>query len=216
MKTKQERSEIFKLFQANIKRKSTFDIGKQNLLILRAELSAVYDYIFTTCSNDDFSKMPLAKDKTIAYYLYHLIRIEDITSNTLIAGKQQIFFAEGFDKLLNSPIITTGNEIQRDDLVDFSKVLNIAELRNYANTVLENTNAIIQNMSYENSKIKVSAERKAELLNTMTVSNDENAFWLVEYWCKKNYAGLFLMPFSRHHMLHLNGCLRIMDKIMAK
>jgi len=213
MKTKQERSEIFKLFQASIKKSSSFDVGKQNLLTLRAELSAVYDYIFATCSHDDFYKMPLSTDKTIAYYLYHLIRIEDITSNTLIAGKPQIFFTENFDKSLNSPIITTGNEINRVGLVAFSKMINIDELRNYANAVLNNTNTIIQNMSFEDSKTKITAKRKAELLKTQTVSSDESASWLVDYWCKKNYAGLFLMPFSRHQMLHLNGCLRIIDKV---
>ena len=185
MKTKQERSEIFKLFQASIKKSSTFEIGKQHLLMLRAELAAVYDYIFATCNHDDFSKMPLAKDKTIAYYLYHLLRIEDITANTLIAGKTQIFFAENFSQSLNSPIITTGNEIKRDDLVEFSKTINIDELENYANAVLKNTNEIIQTMSFEHSRIKVSAAREVELLNTKTVSNGENALWLLRYWCKK-------------------------------
>ena len=213
MKTKQERSEIFKLFQVNIKKKNSFDEGKQHLLTLRAELFAIYDYIFSTCSHDDFHQMPLAKDKTIAYYIYHLIRIEDITSNTLIAGKTQLFFADDFNQLLNSPIITTGNELSRDELVGFSKMINIDELRNYVNDVVNNTNTIIQDMTFEESKTKVSAERKEELLKTQTVSSDENAFWLVDYWCKKTYAGLFLMPFSRHHMMHLNGCLRIMDKI---
>ena len=213
MKTKQERSELFKLFQANIKKKNSFEEGKQYLLTLRAELSAVYDYVFSTCSNDDFCKMPLAKDKTIAYYIYHLIRIEDITSNALIVGQPQIFFTGNFYRSLNSPVITTGNEINRDGLVEFSKMINIDELRNYAYAVLNNTNTIIQSMSFEESKVKVSEQRKTEVIKTQTVSNDESAFWLVDYWCKKTYAGLFLMPFSRHHMLHLNGCLRILDKI---
>ena len=213
MKSKQERSEIFKLFQATIKKSSSFEVGKQNLLLLRAELSAVYDYLFNTCNEDDFYQMPLAKDKTIAYYLYHLIRIEDITSNTLILGKPQLFFTEKFDISLNSPIITTGNELNRDELIEFSKMLKIEALKDYAYTVLNNTNIMIQKMSFEESKTKISEERKAEVLKTQTVSNDGNAIWLVDYWCKKNYAGLFLMPFSRHHMLHLNGCLRILDKI---
>lgn len=213
MKTKQERSEIFKLFQYNIKRNSSFDMGKQNLLALREDLSAIYDYIFSVCNGDDFYKMPLANDKTIAYYLYHLTRIEDITSNTLIARKAQLFFSENFDKLLNSPIITTGNEIARDGLAEFSKMLDINQLRRYITVVLANTNIIIQNMSYEDSKVKIPIERKSELLKSNTVSTDENAFWLVDYWCNKTHAGLLLMPFSRHQMLHLDGCLRIINKM---
>ncbi len=213
MKTKQERSDLFKLFQDNIKKSGSFEMGKQNLLALREELSAIYDYIFAVCKDEDFCKMPFANDETIAYYLYHLTRIEDITSNTLIAGKAQLFFTEKFDRLLNSPLITTGNEVTRDKLIEFSKMLDISQLRSYTAVVLANTNTIIQNMSYEDSKVKVSENRKTELLKSNSVSTDENAFWLVDYWCKKSYAGLLLMPFSRHQMLHLDGCLRIINKI---
>ena len=188
-----------------------FDAGKQKLLALRAELSAIYDYIFSVCSKDDFCKMPIASDKTIAYYVYHLIRIEDITSNTLIAGKEELFFSEKFDRLLNSPIITTGNELVRDDLIAFSKALDITQLKNYISTVYANTNAIIQNMSFEDSKTKVSAERKAEVIKLNTVSAGQ--MWLVDYWCNKTFAGLMLMPLSRHQMWHLDGCLRIINKI---
>lgn len=213
MKTKQERSEIFKSFQTNIKRKNSYELGKKQLFELRDELLLVYDYIFTTCNFDDFVKMPLSTDKTIAYYLYHLTRIEDTTSNTLIAGKEQIFFEKHYNKLLNSPIITTGSEIERDKLVEFSTMLDINQLRNYITDVLTNANNIIKDMSYEDSKTKVSDDRKAELVKLHTVSDNENAFWLVDYWCKKTYAGLLLMPFSRHQMLHLDGCLRIVNKI---
>lgn len=157
--------------------------------------------------------MPLSKDKTIAYYLYHLARIEDITSNTLICGSQQIFFKNGYDKSLNSPIITTGNEITRENLVKFSSSLNIDILKAYIQDVMKNTDDIISSMTYKESKLKVSEQRKQELLNLNTVSTDENAFWLVDYWCKKTNAGLLLMPFSRHQMLHLTGALRIINKI---
>jgi len=212
MTTKQERSAIFKSFQSNIKKNVSFDEGKSELLTLRKELSAICDYIFDVC-NDDFCKMPLKTDKTIAYYLYHLNRIEDVTSNILIAGKEQLFFAENFDKRLNSPIITTGNEIARDGLIEFSKALDIKQLREYVVTVMANTNEIIKGLSFDDSKTKVSAERKAEAIKSNAVSTDESAFWLIDYWCNKTYVGLMLMPFSRHPMLHLDGCLRIINKI---
>lgn len=213
MKTKSELTEIFKTFQESIKESDSFDAGKQSLLELRKDIAAIYDHIFAVCAGEDFCKMPLPKHKTIAYYLYHLTRIEDITSNMLIAGKTQVFFTCGFDKLLNSRVITTGNEIPRDELTEFSKALNIGELQKYAAAVLANTNEIIQNMSYEASKTKVSAERRAALIEAECVSTDENAFWLVDYWCKKTYAGLMLMPFSRHQMMHLDNCLHIIEKI---
>ena len=213
MKDKKELSEIFKLFQNNINKETTFDFGKLKLLELRREIEGIYTYIFNTCNNEDFSKMPLSTDKTIAYYIYHLVRIEDITSNTVICGEEQIFFRNGYYKSIKSPIITTGNEIRRENLIEFSSMLDIEQLKRYAFDVIKNTNNIIKEMTYEESKIKVSKERKEALLKLNTVSTDEEAFWLVDYWCKKTQAGLLLMPFSRHQILHLNGCLRIIKKI---
>jgi hypothetical protein len=215
MTTKQERSEIFKSFQSNIKKNVSFDEGKANLLALRKMLTEICDYIFDVCNDDDFCEMPLKTDKTIAYYLYHLNRIEDATANILIAGKEQLFYAENFDKRLNSPIITTGNEIARDGLVEFSKALDIKQLREYVAEVMANTNEVIKGLSFEDSKTKVSAERKAEAVKSNAVSTDEGAFWLIDYWCNKTYAGLMLMPFSRHPMLHLDGCLRIINRLLA-
>lgn len=211
MTTKQERSAIFKSFQSNIKKNASFDEGKANLLTLRNKLTEICDYIFDVCDDDDFCKMPLKTDKTIAYYLYHLNRIEDAVSNILIAGKDQLFFTENFDKRLNSPIITTGNEIARDELIEFSKALDIKQLREYVITVMANTNEIIKCLSFEDSKTKVLVNRKEEAIKSNAVSTDESAFWLIDYWCSKTYAGLLLMPFSRHPMLHLDGCLRIIN-----
>jgi len=215
MTTKQERSELFKSFQSNIKKSASFDAGKTSLLTLRNELLEIVDYIFHVCNDEDFCKMPLKNDKTIAYYLYHLYRIEDTVSNTLIAGTAQLFFAENFDKRLNAPIITTGNEIARDGLIAFSKALDLKQLREYVIAVMANTNELIQGMSFQDSKTKITAERKAKVIKSNTVSTDESAFWLVDYWCNKTYAGLLLMPFSRHIMLHLDGCLRIIRRLIA-
>ena len=216
MKTKQERSEIFKSFQAGIKNGDTFEHSKQSLLLLRTELSAICDLVYSICDEEDFCRMPFSKDKTIAYYLYHLARIEDITSNTLITDKTQLFFSEGFDTSLKSPIITTGNELTRDELVEFSKKLDTGRLKNYYDAVIANTNNIIKNMSFADSKTKISSERKTKLIKSNTVSTEQNAFWLVDYWCRKIYSGLMLMPFSRHHMVHLgSGCLRIVDKLKS-
>ena len=214
MRTKQERSEIFKSFQTSIKKRDTFERGKQDLLVLRADFSLMYGHIFSVLDEDDFCKMPLPKDKTVAYYLYHMIRIEDIISNSLIAGKAQLFFSQGFDASLKSSIITTGNELAREEAAEFSRKLDISRLRSYIDAVMVNTNEIIRDMDFETSKTKVSAEKRAQLVESNVVSTDPNAFWLIDYWCKKTYAGLMLVPLSRHHMMHLDGgCIRIINKL---
>lgn len=213
MTTKKERTIVFKKFQSLIKKEETFDQGIQELLTLRIMLFEIATFVFVICNKENSTKLKLKNDKTIAYYLYHLTRIEDITCNTLLKDKQQIFFENNFDKLLNSKIITTGNELEREDLEEFSKNLNFSELKNYLTQVYEDTNIYIKNLTYKRSKETIPEIRKKELNELNVVSKDEKAAWLIDYWCKKNTIQICLMPFSRHLMLHLDGCIRIMKKL---
>ena len=62
-------------------------------------------------------------------------------------------------------------------------------------------------------KKKISPERKDILISLNTVSTDENAVWLIDYWCGKDIRGLIQMPFSRHWIMHTEACLRIKNKL---
>lgn len=216
MTTKEERFALFSDFQNSIKHKDTYNDGVKSLLALRGCIREMYEYIFGRCDTADFAAIPLRTDDTIGFNIYHLQRIEDITSNTLIAGREQIFFGGGYDKSLNSPIITTANELPRDTLPEFSAKLDYEQLYKYVLDVHESTNELIKGTDFAASKVKISEERKNALIALDVVSTDESAFWLVDYWCKKTAAGLMLMPFSRHQLMHLDGSMRIIASLDKK
>ena len=48
------------------------------------------------------------------------------------------------------------------------------------------------------------------------VSEDENAVWLIDYWCGKDIRGLIGMPFSRHWIMHTEAALRIRNQLQKK
>lgn len=134
-------------------------------------------------------------------------------AHTLIKGDEQVFFREGYQKRINSPIITTGNELVKQEIADFSKLLNLDELYTYLFDVKQSTEAILQNFSYDDLRRKISAERKKQLESLSVVSKEESAIWLIDYWCNKDVRGLIQMPFSRHWIMHIEACLRIKKKI---
>ena len=68
-------------------------------------------------------------------------------------------------------------------------------------------------LSYDSLKKKVSYEMKEKLKGSKVVSEYENAVWLIDYWCGKDIRGLIQMPFSRHWIMHSEACLRIADKL---
>ena len=131
----------------------------------------------------------------------------------IIKGDEQVFFKDGYQKRINSPIITTGNELVKQEIADFSKRLNPDELYNYLSDVKQSTEAILWDLSYEDLKRKIPVERKEQLESLSVVSKDESAIWLIDYWCNKDVRGLIQMPFSRHWIMHIEACLRIKKKI---
>ena len=58
-------------------------------------------------------------------------------------GDEQIFFKENYQKRLNSPIITTGNELAGEEIELFSQKLSIEELYNYIIDVDKSTTQIL-------------------------------------------------------------------------
>ena len=214
-----EWSELNKTMQMQIKKKDTFELGVKTLLILREALMKQIMQFRNELSIDDYSAMPYINakgyhNKTIAYSLWHIFRIEDIVMHTLICGDEQIFFKENYDSRINSPIITTGNELVKEEIGEFSKKLSIEELYNYIVDVDRATTQILLNLNYNDMKEKISSDRRKQLESLNVVSNHENAYWLIDYWSSKDIRGLIQMPFSRHWIMHVEACIRIKDKLL--
>ena len=213
-----EWSELNKTMQTQIKRKDTYESGITTLFNLRNQLIQVFKSFNNELNREEFDAIPFINadgyhSKTIAYSMWHIFRIEDIVAHILIDESEQVFFAGNYQKRINSPIITTGNELVKQQIADFSKQLNLNELYSYIFEVKESTENILKNLSYDELKKKVSEERKEYLKSMNVVSTDENAIWLIDYWCNKDFRGLIQMPFSRHWIMHLEASLRIKNKI---
>lgn len=215
-----EWSELNKKMQMQIKKKDTCKEGLDTLFDLRAQLMQTIVSFKEELSREDFDAIPFLNadgyhSKTIAYSIWHVFRIEDIVANVLISEKEQVFSAGGYRKRINPPVITTGNELVKQEIADFSKQLNLKELYSYIFEVKESTEKMLRSLAYGELKKKIAEERKEYLKSLQVVSTDEKAVWLIDYWCNKNVQGLIQMPFSRHWIMHVEACLRIRNKICS-
>lgn len=216
-----EWAELNRTMQLQLKQKDTYEEAKATLFYLRNELMNTLLSLYNELNRDEFDSIPFINangyhSKTIAYSIWHIFRIEDTVAHTLINGDEQIFFKGNYKKQINTPIITTGNELVKQEIVDFSRELNLKELYAYISEVKESTENIMKGISYEELKKKIPQERKLDLQSLHVVSTDEKAVWLVDYWCNKDIRGLIQMPFSRHWIMHVEACLRIKKGIHRK
>ena len=213
-----EWSELNKTMQTQIRKRDTYEEGIGTLFDLRNQLMETLLSLNNELDREDFDAIPFINadgyhSKTIAYSIWHIFRIEDIVMHTLINEDEQVFFTGNYQKHINSPIITTGNELVKQQIADFSGQLNLQELYSYIFEVKKSTEKIIKSLSYVDLARKISEERKECLKSLHVVSTDENAIWLIDYWCNKDIRGLIQMPFSRHWIMHTEACLRIKNKI---
>lgn len=213
-----EWSALNKKMQLLLRKKDTFTDGISVCLELRNTLSDALKKLCDKLSDEQYSLMPYPDAngyhcKTIAYSIWHMARIEDITAHTLICGDEQVLFRDDYLKASCSPIITTGNELVRDEITAFSQSLNITGLLRYAADVKESTDKLLSRLSYEDSKRRFTSNDKERVIASKSVSEDENAVWLIDYWCGKDIAGIIKMPFTRHLIMHIEAMMRIAGKI---
>lgn len=211
-------AESNRALQCQIKKEETFCDGVETILTLRHELIDVLRQFKAELSREDFYAAPYLHaegyhSKTVAYSIWHILRIEDIVAHALIARDEQIFVTEDYARRINAPITTTGNELDGESIVEFSKALNIDELYRYLDDVTNSTNRIISKLSFSDLKRKMTNSDKERLQKLNAVSSDEKSCWLIDYWCGKNIKGLIQMPFTRHWIMHVEACLRIVQRI---
>lgn len=200
--------------QAQIKKRDTYKAGMDTLFQLRNQLLQTLLSFQEDYRREDFDAIPFINadgyhKKTLAWSIWHIFRIEDIVAHTVIGEDEQVFFAGNYQQRIHSPIITTGNELVKQEISDFSKQLDLKELYSYLLEVKESTEKKLQQLTYDDLKRKIPAERKEALRSLQVVSTDEAAVWLIDYWCNKDIRGLIQMPFSRHWIMHTEACLRI-------
>ena len=213
-----EWSEKNKAIRALLSKEASFRAGMDALVQFRAEMLGQIDHIMTDYPAEAFQQMPFAgakgyHSKTLAYSVWHIFRIEDIVAHEMIAGDGQVLFSQGFDVSVRSPIVTTGNELSGDALVEFSRALDIPQLHRYARAVAESTDQLLKGLKYADLKRKFGEETRQRLLNSGCVSEDESARWLIDYWCGKDVRGLIGMPFSRHWIMHIEAMGRIKNRL---
>ena len=202
-----------------INKRSTFENGIKKLIWLRTILFNQWINSMKGISKEDYAKMPFPchkgfESKTIGYSIYHVFRIEDIVLNSLIINQPEIFMTGNYQNKINSPLITTGNELVMNEIKHFSEFLNGIELWHYAQEVYEKSNRWILSLKYDDLSSCSTNLDKERLENLNVVNKKEH--WLIDYWCNKNVKGLLAMPFSRHWIMHLEASLRIKRKIIKE
>jgi len=174
------------------------------------------DELWEGLDENTFRTSQNQKGRTIAYGIWHCTRIEDITMNLLVAGDKQIFNRGKWQEKINSNITDTGNAMSEDNIMEFSKNINMEELKNYRIEVGRRTRDIVENLSTQDMKRNFDKHRLQRILDERGVLDVKASNWLIDFWGRKNVAGIILMPMTRHQVIHINESLSAKKKSKSK
>lgn len=148
---------------------------------------------------------------SIAWHVWHITRIEDMTMNVLVHGGHQILHEQNWLEKMKIAYEDSGNGMNEEEAAHVSKCIDIEALFSYRLAVGRRTREIIRSLQPGQFKHKVDPSRLNTLKEQGAVRDQAN--WLLEYWGGKSIAGLVLMPATRHNFLHLNKSIRIKHRL---
>jgi hypothetical protein len=168
------------------------------------------DEIWQDLTEQAVRHIPRDCEHSIAWLLWHIARIEDITMNLLVAGSPQILHQDHCLERLQVSFCDSGNAMDRAGIASLSAAINIEVLRAYRMAVGRRTREVVKGLQPQELKQKVSPNRLQRVKDEGAVVAAAGA--IIDYWAGLNIAGLLLMPPTRHNFVHLNEALRIKKK----
>lgn len=169
------------------------------------------DEIFDGLSDEDARRILPGDEHSIAWLVWHLARIEDITMNMLVAGEAQLLNSGGWFEKLNVSAHDAGNGMNDAEIAALNAEIDVGALRTYRQTVGQRTRQIVRDLQPDVMKLKVDPSRLQRVVDEGAVLPAGQE--VIDYWSSRNIAGLLLMPATRHNFIHLNEAARIKEKL---
>lgn len=152
-------------------------------------------------------RVPPGGEHSIAWLIWHIARIEDVTLSRLAAGRPELWAEADWSAKLKVAARDTGNAMDAAGVAALSAAVNLKALWAYRLAVGRRTRQIVPRLTPAQLRQKVDPVCLQQLLAEGVVV--EAATAVLDYWGRLTVGQLLLMPPTRHNIIHLNEALRI-------
>ncbi len=185
---------------------------QQHAMLHRAEMAGAglwsyEDEVWAGLSEPDARRIPPGAEHSIAWIIWHITRIEDVTMNMLVAGGAQVMLGGSWHEHMGVTPRHTGNAMPAQAVVQLSETINLEALHAYRLQVGRQTRAVVQRLSAAELTQQVTPARLQQLVREGAVL--PAAQEVLDYWGGLTIAGLLLMPPTRHSFIHLNEAMKL-------
>ncbi len=165
------------------------------------------DWLLEGLADVSLRSIPEGQEHSIVWVVWHLTRVEDVTMNLLVARRDQVFEAGGWQAKTASPIKHTGNGTGMDAVSALSAAVDIRALRDYRAAVGLATQEIVRHLARDDFDRQVASSDLKRIIDEGAVLPAGQD--VVAYWSRQDVKGLLLMPPTRHAIVHWNEAARL-------
>jgi hypothetical protein len=190
----------------------------QHAAVHSAEISggqnwSLHDEVLAGLSEAQIKSIPGPGRNSIAWLLWHITRIEDMTINTLMMDQEQIWTVSRA-ALLRFPVPDCGTGWQDEDVSNFSAQINVRALLEYRADVGRQTRAAIPNLNADQAREIVPTEVVQTLVDAGSIG--PKASGLFEFYTNRPRSFFLTRTATSHNFIHLVEIGRVRGRLLGK
>ena len=170
------------------------------------------DEVLDGLSDIQLRSRPAGVINSIAWLIWHMARIEDVTMNLLVAGRPQVLDEDNWVQQLHLNRRDVGTSMSENEVADFSNQVDCGVLRAYRIAVGRRTREIASSLQPSELSERIDPTNIHRLMVAGALA--EAAYELAQVWSGWKKAGMLTMPATRHSFTHLNHAHTVRQKLV--
>jgi hypothetical protein len=179
--------------------------------VSQSSLFSFEDEVLDGLGDEQLRAQPSDEPNSIAWLLWHCARIEDVTTNLLMAGQPQVVERDGWLHQLKISAEDVGTGMGESLVAQVTSQIDLDALRAYRRAVGASTRQLLLALAPERLHRSVDPARIEHLRRSGVLG--PGAEYLAEIWGSWKVGDLVRQPAIRHSFVHLQEAQEIRQKI---
>jgi len=171
---------------------------------------SLHDEVLRGLSEAQIQRVPRPGQNSIAWLLWHITRIEDMTINSLSLGQPQVW-SPAWAGRLGYPLPDCGASMDEAEVADFSAQICVPVLLDYRAQVGVCTRQAVKGLGAAQAREIVPTAAVQKLVDEGSIGPKAN--WLFEYYTNRTRAFFLTRTATSHNFIHLNEAGRLAAKL---
>jgi len=174
---------------------------------------SLQDEVLEGLTDDQIKTIPRSGSNSIAWLLWHITRIEDLSINFLVLEQPQVLMSADWEARLGLSSPDVGASMNEVEVLDLSARVCVPALKEYRAEVGRSTRAGVLRLQASQLKQVVPDAAIQQLKDEGSISRKGD--WLAEYYTRRTKGFFLTRTATSHNFIHLNEAGRTRARLMG-